>query len=80
LLFIFEDFLADRRIMKQTEIIVTSIDRVVEEVLGKIDYGSITLLFQDRHGGLQVRSPKGTFVDAIPIADNEADGDYCHQH
>jgi isopenicillin N synthase-like dioxygenase len=33
------------------------------------DYGSVTLLFQDKHGGLQVRSPKGTFVDAIPIAD-----------
>lgn len=33
------------------------------------DYGSITLLFQDRHGGLQVRSPKETFVDATPIAD-----------
>ncbi|KAJ5832601.1 hypothetical protein N7474_000912 [Penicillium riverlandense] len=33
------------------------------------DYGSITLLFQDCHGGLQVRSPKGTFVDVIPIAD-----------
>lgn len=34
------------------------------------DYGSITLLFQDRHGGLQVRSPTGTFVDVIPIADS----------
>jgi len=33
------------------------------------DYGSITLLFQDSCGGLQVRSPKGTFVDATPIAD-----------
>ncbi|KAL6703926.1 hypothetical protein ACN47E_008962 [Coniothyrium glycines] len=31
------------------------------------DYGSITLLFQDKRGGLQVRSPKGTFVDATPI-------------
>ncbi|KAI2480950.1 Thymine dioxygenase [Pyrenophora tritici-repentis] len=31
------------------------------------DYGSITLLFQDARGGLQVRSPKGTFVDATPI-------------
>ncbi|PGH04597.1 hypothetical protein GX51_03430 [Blastomyces parvus] len=33
------------------------------------DYGSITLLFQDARGGLQVRSPRGTFVDAVPIAD-----------
>ncbi|KAL1966832.1 hypothetical protein VTN77DRAFT_3797 [Rasamsonia byssochlamydoides] len=33
------------------------------------DYGSITLLFQDSRGGLQVRSPRGTFVDAVPIAD-----------
>lgn len=31
------------------------------------DYGSITLLFQDMRGGLQVRSPNGTFVDATPI-------------
>lgn len=33
------------------------------------DYGSITLLFQDNRGGLQVQSPEGTFVDATPIAD-----------
>ncbi|KAI4952720.1 hypothetical protein J4E91_003192 [Alternaria rosae] len=33
------------------------------------DYGSITLLFQDARGGLQVRSPKGTFVNATPIED-----------
>ncbi|KAH7304521.1 oxidoreductase [Stachybotrys elegans] len=33
------------------------------------DYGSITLLFQDMAGGLQVQSPDGTFVDATPIAD-----------
>lgn len=32
------------------------------------DYGSITLLFQDDRGGLQVKSPQGTFVDATPIA------------
>jgi len=31
------------------------------------DYGSITLLFQDDRGGLQVRSPQGTFVDATPV-------------
>ncbi|KAK3997363.1 hypothetical protein QBC44DRAFT_315865 [Cladorrhinum sp. PSN332] len=31
------------------------------------DYGSITLLFQDQRGGLQVRSPSGEFVDATPI-------------
>ena len=31
------------------------------------DYGSITLLFQDDKGGLQVQSPEGTFVDATPI-------------
>lgn len=33
------------------------------------DYGSITLLFQDRAGGLQVLSPNGNFVDATPIDD-----------
>lgn len=31
------------------------------------DYGSITLLFQDQRGGLQVQSNKGDFVDAKPI-------------
>lgn len=31
--------------------------------------GSITLLFQDDRGGLQVQSPNGTFVDATPIPD-----------
>ncbi|KAK3375492.1 hypothetical protein B0H63DRAFT_280951 [Podospora didyma] len=31
------------------------------------DYGSITLLFQDARGGLQVKSPSGEFVDATPI-------------
>ncbi|TKX19369.1 hypothetical protein C1H76_8555 [Elsinoe australis] len=33
------------------------------------DYGSITLLFQDQRGGLQVLSPNGTFVNATPIED-----------
>ena len=31
------------------------------------DYGSITLLFQDHVGGLEVKTPKGTFVRATPI-------------
>ncbi|KAG7290367.1 hypothetical protein NEMBOFW57_000367 [Staphylotrichum longicolle] len=31
------------------------------------DYGSITFLFQDDRGGLQVQSPGGAFVDATPI-------------
>lgn len=33
------------------------------------DSDSITLLFQGRNGGLQVRTPQGTFADAIPIVD-----------
>ncbi|KAL4930831.1 isopenicillin N synthase family dioxygenase [Aspergillus undulatus] len=33
------------------------------------DYGSITLLFQDARGGLQARSPEGTFVDVTPFPD-----------
>ena len=33
------------------------------------DYGSITLLFQDGVGGLEVQSPKGTWVRATPIKD-----------
>jgi len=31
--------------------------------------GSITLLFQDSRGGLQVESPNGNFIDAKPIPD-----------
>ena len=31
------------------------------------DYGSVTLLFQDRVGGLEVQSPRGTWVRATPI-------------
>ncbi|KAG8630042.1 hypothetical protein KVT40_001661 [Elsinoe batatas] len=33
------------------------------------DYGSITLLFQDNRGGLQVQSPNGNFINATPIED-----------
>lgn len=33
------------------------------------DYGSVTLLFQDNRGGLQVLSPNNTFVNATPIED-----------
>ncbi|KXT13415.1 hypothetical protein AC579_9919 [Pseudocercospora musae] len=33
------------------------------------DYGSITCLFQDMAGGLQVLSPNGNYVDATPIED-----------
>lgn len=31
--------------------------------------GSVTLLFQDARGGLQVESPNGNFIDATPIPD-----------
>lgn len=31
------------------------------------DYGSITLLFQDNRGGLQVKGPTGEYVNATPI-------------
>jgi len=33
------------------------------------DYGTVTLLFQDMRGGLQVRSSEGSWVDATPIED-----------
>ena len=33
------------------------------------DYGTVTLLFQDDRGGLEVLSPKGGFVPATPIPD-----------
>jgi len=33
------------------------------------DYGSLTLLFQDATGGLEVESPSGEFVHVIPIQD-----------
>ncbi|KAK2464040.1 hypothetical protein APHAL10511_003984 [Amanita phalloides] len=33
------------------------------------DYGAVTLLFQDCCGGLQIRSPDGTFVDVTPVPD-----------
>ncbi|EED18558.1 oxidoreductase, 2OG-Fe(II) oxygenase family [Talaromyces stipitatus ATCC 10500] len=33
------------------------------------DYGSITLLFQDDIGGLEVKSPQNTWVRAVPIKD-----------
>lgn len=33
------------------------------------DYGSVTLLFQDDIGGLEVKSPRGTWVRAAPIKD-----------
>ena len=36
--------------------------------MAKIPLGSITLLFQDDRGGLQVQSPNGNYIDATPIA------------
>lgn len=33
-----------------------------------LQFGTITLLFQDNCGGLEVRSPTGAFVPATPIA------------
>jgi isopenicillin N synthase-like dioxygenase len=41
--------------------------RVVSSFELTILVGSITFLFQDECGGLQVLSPKGTFVNATPI-------------
>ncbi|CAK8684557.1 uncharacterized protein LOC143458417 [Clavelina lepadiformis] len=33
------------------------------------DYGTITLLFQDKAGGLQVKNSDGDYVDALPLED-----------
>ncbi|CAK8689658.1 unnamed protein product [Clavelina lepadiformis] len=33
------------------------------------DYGSLTLLFQDMVGGLQIKMRDGTYIDAVPIKD-----------
>ncbi|KAF1815102.1 oxidoreductase-like protein [Eremomyces bilateralis CBS 781.70] len=47
--------------------------KVFKEKVGTVragshsDYGSVTLLFQDARGGLQVQSPNGTFIDATPV-------------
>ena len=30
------------------------------------DYGTVTLLFQDLNGGLQVRTPEGAWLDVPP--------------
>lgn len=34
------------------------------------DYGTLTLLFQDSIGGLQIKSRDGTYIDAHPIKDS----------
>ncbi|XP_057298188.1 uncharacterized protein LOC130629099 [Hydractinia symbiolongicarpus] len=34
------------------------------------DYGTLTFLFQDEAGGLQVVNPNGDYVDATPVADS----------
>lgn len=46
---------------------VSSPDHTSFALTPEQDYGSITLLFQDARGGLQVKSPTGQFVDATPI-------------
>ncbi|KAH8674275.1 hypothetical protein BX600DRAFT_433864 [Xylariales sp. PMI_506] len=33
------------------------------------DFGTVTLLFQDMSGGLQVRTPDGTYMDIPPVED-----------
>jgi isopenicillin N synthase-like dioxygenase len=33
------------------------------------DYGTVTLLFQDMSGGLQVKTPEGTWLDVPPVKD-----------
>ena len=32
-----------------------------------LDYGIITLLYQDSIGGLEIRGPSGSWIDATPI-------------
>eukprot|EP00111_Clytia_hemisphaerica_P021523 TCONS_00063313-protein len=44
--------------------VITDKDRRCRE---HTDYGTITLLFQDEVGGLEVLSPTGEFVKAVPI-------------
>ncbi|KAK5118967.1 hypothetical protein LTR62_000178 [Meristemomyces frigidus] len=42
--------------------------KVFEQNKNTVRAGSITLLFQDMAGGLQVLSPNGNYIDATPIA------------